>query len=86
MNATEFKKWRKALGLSQAQAANKLGLKIRTVQYYEKGERKNKKVDIPKTVALACHAISCGIEEVEYTKPKGRPAKQTSPLRKKAND
>ncbi|MEC8642897.1 MAG: helix-turn-helix transcriptional regulator [Pseudomonadota bacterium] len=72
MNAKEFKRWRKAHGLSQTGAARKLGLKIRTIQYYEKGKRKDKRVDIPKAVALACFAISCGVEDVDYTEPEGR--------------
>jgi len=73
MRSKEFKKWRKAHGLSQTKAARKLGLKLRTVQYYEKGERKGKPVDIPKAVSLACFAISCGIENVEFSQPKGQP-------------
>ena len=71
MNAKEFKRWRKAHGLSQTNAARKLGLKIRTIQYYEKGERKGSTIEIPKAVALACFAISCGVEDVDYTEPKG---------------
>ena len=76
MNAKEFKRWRKAHGLSQTKAARMLGLKIRTIQYYEKGERRDKKVDIPKAVALACFAISCGVEDVDYTEPEGRAIKR----------
>ena len=72
MNAKQFKLWRKAHGLSQTQAAKKLGLKIRTIQYYEKGKRKDTKIEIPKAVALACFAISCGVEDVDYTKAEGR--------------
>lgn len=72
MNAKEFKRWRKAHGLNQTRAARKLGLKIRTIQYYEKGERKGKAVEIPKAVALACFAISCGVEDVDYSDPEGR--------------
>jgi transcriptional regulator with XRE-family HTH domain len=72
MNAKEFKRWRKAHGLSQTGAARKLGLKIRTIQYYEKGKRKDKPVDIPKAVALACFAISCGVDDVDYSQPEGR--------------
>ena len=72
MNAKEFKRWRKAQGLSQTGAARKLGLKIRTIQYYEKGKRKDKPVDIPKAVALACFAISCGVDDVDYSQPEGR--------------
>ena len=72
MKAKEFKRWRKAHGLNQTKAARILGLKLRTIQYYEKGERKGKTVIIPKAVSLACFAISCGIEDVDFTEPKGR--------------
>lgn len=73
MKSKEFKRWRKAHGFSQTKAARKLGLKLRTVQYYEKGERKGKPLEIPKAVSLACFAISCGIECVDFTQPKGQP-------------
>ena len=76
MNAKEFKQWRKAHGLSQTKAARKLGLKIRTIQYYEKGKRKDKKIEIPRTVALPCFAISCRDEDVDYAEPKGRAIRQ----------
>ena len=33
MKPEEFKKWRKSLGLSQKNAAEMLGLKIRIIQY-----------------------------------------------------
>jgi transcriptional regulator with XRE-family HTH domain len=80
MNAKEFKRWRQALGLSQTMAARKLGLKIRTIQYYEKGERKGRIIEIPKAVTLACFAISCGVEDVDYTTPKGRAIGQADQL------
>ena len=80
MNAKEFKRWRQALGLSQTMAARKLDLKIRTIQYYEKGERKGRIIEIPKAVALACFAISCGVEDVDYTTPKGRAIGQADQL------
>ena len=73
MTSEEFKQWRKELGLNQTKAAKKLGLKLRTVQYYEKGMRKGKKVEIPKSVSLACFAVSCGIGEVDYTTALGEP-------------
>lgn len=78
MEPKEFKKWRKAHGLNQTKAARKLGLKLRTVQYYEKGERKGKPIEIPKAVSLACYAISCGIEDVEFSEAKGRPVTNTN--------
>ncbi len=63
MGPTDFKKWRKSLKLSQKDAAKALGLKRRMVQYYEKGERDGKKVEVPKAVRLACFAITSGVED-----------------------
>jgi transcriptional regulator with XRE-family HTH domain len=65
MKPGDLKKWRKKLGLSQKKAAEALGLKRRVLQYYEKGERDGKKVKIPKSVRLACYAISQGIEDFD---------------------
>ena len=65
MGPKEFKRWRKSLGLSQKDAAKALGLKRRILQYYEKGERDGKPVDVPKTVRLACYALTQGIEDYE---------------------
>ena len=75
MKPKEFKNWRKANGFNQTVAARKLGLKLRTVQYYEKGERKGKKIPIPKAVSLACFAISCGVTNVDFSDPRGLPKK-----------
>ncbi len=49
--------------LSQREAAHALGLKRRMIQYYEKGERDGDKVDIPRSVRLACYALSEGVED-----------------------
>ena len=65
MKPLSFKKWRKSLGLSQKDAAHKLGLKRRVVQYYEKGERDGKKVEIPLSIRLACYALSEGVEDFD---------------------
>lgn len=62
MTPAAFKAWRKELGFKQKDAADKLGLKKRVIQYYEKGARGAKSVDIPKTVELACFALSLGVE------------------------
>ncbi|MTI09511.1 helix-turn-helix domain-containing protein [Curvivirga aplysinae] len=78
MSPEEFKLWRKELGFNQTKAAKKLGVKLRTVQYYEKGERKGKQVEIPKSVSLACFAVSCGIADVDFSTPLGRPVKDRS--------
>ncbi len=62
MSPAEFRAWRKSRGLKQKEAAEKLGLKKRMIQYYETGNRGEKKVVIPKTVELACYALSVGVE------------------------
>lgn len=67
MSSSDFKRWRKSLKLSQKEAAHALGLKRRIVQYYEKGERNGVPVEVPKTVRLACFALSQGC--VDYTGP-----------------
>jgi transcriptional regulator with XRE-family HTH domain len=74
MRPQDFKRWRKALSLSQKEAAEALGLKRRVVQYYEKGERGGEKVKIPKTVRLACAALSQGL--ADYQGPEKAPAKK----------
>lgn len=70
MKPADFKSWRKGQGLSQKKAAEALGLKLRIIQYYEKGERGSKNVKIPKSVRLACYAISEGIVDFDGDKPK----------------
>jgi transcriptional regulator with XRE-family HTH domain len=65
MNPAQFRAWRKALGWKQKEAAEKLGLKKRMIQYYETGERDGKKVKIPKSVQLACYALSQGVTDYD---------------------
>ena len=65
MNPEQFKKWRKTRGLKQKDVADLLGLKKRMIQYYEKGDREGRKVEIPKTVRLACFAISQGVDDFD---------------------
>ncbi len=65
MTPTQFRNWRKGLGLKQKEAADRLGLKKRIIQYYEKGERNGKAVEIPRTVRLACYALSQGIGDFD---------------------
>ena len=68
MTPERFRAWRKGLGLKQKDAADRLGLKKRVIQYYEKGDRDGKEVEIPKTVELACLALALG-----YRSYDGRP-------------
>ena len=48
----EFKAWRKRLGLTQAAAAEELGVTRRAIVHYERGAR-----SISKVVRLACAAV-----------------------------
>jgi len=68
MDSERFRQWRRSLGLKQKDAADRLGLKKRVIQYYEKGDRDGKRVEIPKSVELACLALSLGVEHYD-----GRP-------------
>ena len=63
MKPAEFKAWRKMLKLTQKDAAQKLGLKSRIIQYYEKGERNGEPFEIPKAIELACYAITLGVDQ-----------------------
>ncbi|GAB5469883.1 MAG: hypothetical protein Kilf2KO_29130 [Rhodospirillales bacterium] len=80
MRSQDFKKWRKSLGLSQKDAGEALGLKRRVVQYYEKGERGGSKVKIPKTVRLACYALTAGVKD--YDGPDSEPDLADRPTKK----
>ncbi|SNY91545.1 Helix-turn-helix domain-containing protein [Cohaesibacter sp. ES.047] len=61
----QFRAWRRSMGLKQKDAADLLGLKKRMIQYYEKGKREGKSVTIPKSVRLACYALSVGISDFD---------------------
>lgn len=65
MSPEQFRSWRKALGLRQKEAAERLGLKKRMIQYYEKGDRNGRPVEIPRAVRLACYALSMGIGDFD---------------------
>ena len=65
MDSDGFRQWRRDMGLKQKDAADRLGLKKRVIQYYEKGDRDGKRVDIPRTVELACFALSLGCERYD---------------------
>lgn len=69
MKPQDFKRWRKSMKLSQKAAADALGLKRRAIQYYEKGEREGKPIEIPLTVRLACYALSRGATDYHGPKP-----------------
>lgn len=53
MTPSDLKSWRAALGLSQAGAAEALGVPVRTLQNWEIG----RPIQYPLLLALACSAI-----------------------------
>lgn len=64
MTPAEFKRWRKARGFTQAQAAEALGVSVGSIALYEAGHRQDGKpraVAIPKAIALACAALAAGL-------------------------
>lgn len=65
MTPENFKTWRNAMELKQKQAARLLGLKKRKIRSFETGKRAGKNIDIPKTVELACYALSRGVSEFD---------------------
>jgi transcriptional regulator with XRE-family HTH domain len=81
MSPEAFKRWRKSLGMTQKDAAEALGLKRRVVQYYEKGERKGKSVEIPLTVRLACFALSADVRDYAGLDEDGEAVVQKAPGR-----
>ncbi|MDH3194832.1 MAG: helix-turn-helix domain-containing protein [Hyphomicrobiales bacterium] len=83
MTPAQFKAWRKDLGFKQKEAAERLGLKKRIIQYYETGRRDGKNVKIPKSVRLACYALSQGVEDFDGSAARNRNDKPSS--RKRAN-
>ena len=70
MTPHQFKTWRKAMGLKQKDAADRLGLKKRVIQYYERGARDGKKVEVPKSVELACYALTAGVDAFDGAAPR----------------
>jgi transcriptional regulator with XRE-family HTH domain len=66
-----FRHWRRSLGLSQVEAADRLGLKRRMVQYYETGVRDGRPVEVPLSVRLACWALGQGIADFDGRSPTG---------------
>jgi len=67
MTKDEFLRWRFRLGLTQREAADRLGLTRGTIIDYESGIRRSngKLVTIPSVVGLACRAIEWGATKYE---------------------
>jgi transcriptional regulator with XRE-family HTH domain len=77
MPAQAFRAWRKDLGMSQAEAAERLGLKRRMVQYYERGTRDGRPVEVPRSVRLACWALGQGVLDFDGRAPVPAPVAGT---------
>lgn len=73
MTPEQFRDWRRSLGLKQKEAAEQLGLKKRMIQYYEKGNRDGRPVEIPKSIRLACYALSMGVNDFDGTSASSGP-------------
>ena len=56
MTPQQFKAWRKRLGLTQARAADAIGMSLTQIKNYEAG-----RADIPRYVELACAALALGL-------------------------
>lgn len=63
MTADDWKAWRTHLGISNLEAARRLGLSKNMPTAYEQGKR-----PIPRHVALACAALAYGLPE--WSKPR----------------
>jgi transcriptional regulator with XRE-family HTH domain len=63
MTSEQFKDWRERMGLSQQEAAEALGISKGSVINYESGIRRedDRPVTIPRTVELACAAVTFGL-------------------------
>jgi transcriptional regulator with XRE-family HTH domain len=57
------------MGLKQKEAAERLGLKKRVIQYYERGSRDGRDIEIPKSVELACYALTVGVAAYDGAVP-----------------
>ena len=80
MGPEQFRAWRKSLGLKQKEAAERLGLKKRMIQYYEKGNRDGRPVEIPKSIRLACYALSLEIIDFDGSDAQRVPEKKSKIL------
>ena len=69
MTASQFKAWRKSLKMIRKEVASVLGLKSRTMQYYEKGERNGEKFELPKAIKFASYALTLGVDRYSGPEP-----------------
>lgn len=58
MTPDQFRTWRKRLGYTQQKAADAIDVSVRQLAKYEHGH-----AEIPRTVALACAAVTLQIHD-----------------------
>lgn len=64
MTPADLRAWRKRLHMTQAEAAEALGIAKRTYEQYEAGRRAGgASCDIPRYIGLACAALAMGIRD-----------------------
>lgn len=63
MAQTNLQKARQAAGLSQSQLADKAGVSLRMLQFYETGYRDIRKAAVVTVLALA-EALGCSINDI----------------------
>ena len=56
MTPADLRAWRAAMGYTQPQAAQALGVSLRTIKAWEGGE-----TAVPAIVPLACEALAAGL-------------------------
>lgn len=62
-----FRAWRKRMGLTQKQAADKLDIGFATTRIYDSGHRWSPEgpVYVPVAIRLACRAVEYGLGPIE---------------------
>jgi transcriptional regulator with XRE-family HTH domain len=71
MTNEQFRQWRERMRMSQQEAADALGISKGSVVNYENGARRedDRPVTIPRTVELACAALTFGINPTFSARP-----------------
>lgn len=76
MTAAQFNEWRQAMGLTVAQAADRLGVSRQTANTWARGE-----TAVPRPVVLACAALQAGITgySAKASTRRSRPSPMAAP-------
>jgi DNA-binding transcriptional regulator YiaG len=55
--ADDLRSWRARLGLSQPQAAERIGIPVATIRHYEQAQRRADKAGLPALLVARCRCI-----------------------------